>query len=47
VGTAPNAVVFGSGRVKVRDMIRAGFMMNILGWGVIIGVSTLVLRWLI
>ncbi|MCP4457088.1 MAG: DASS family sodium-coupled anion symporter [Cytophagales bacterium] len=30
VATAPNAIVFGSGHLKIRDMIRAGFMLNIL-----------------
>jgi sodium-dependent dicarboxylate transporter 2/3/5 len=46
VGTAPNAIVYGSGRVEIRDMMRAGLLMNILGWGVIIAVSSVTLRWL-
>ncbi|MDF1654994.1 MAG: SLC13 family permease [Coxiellaceae bacterium] len=28
--TAPNAVVFSSGKVRITDMLRAGFMLNIL-----------------
>jgi sodium-dependent dicarboxylate transporter 2/3/5 len=47
VGTAPNAIVYGSGRVRMRDMMRAGFVVNILSWGVIIAVSAVTLRWLV
>ncbi|MDA7978999.1 MAG: anion permease [Pirellulales bacterium] len=31
VATPPNAIVYGSGRVAIRDMIKAGFVMNALG----------------
>jgi len=44
VGTAPNAIVYGSGRVLMRDMIRAGLLVNILGWAVIIAVAAVTLR---
>ena len=30
VGTPPNAMVFGTGRIKIKDMIRAGFWLNIV-----------------
>ncbi|NQW26316.1 MAG: SLC13/DASS family transporter [Flammeovirgaceae bacterium] len=30
VATAPNAVVFGSGFLKMKDMVRAGFLLNVL-----------------
>jgi sodium-dependent dicarboxylate transporter 2/3/5 len=46
VGTAPNAIVYGSGRVRIRDMMRAGFVVDILGWGVIMVVAGATLRWL-
>ena len=46
MGTAPNAIVYGSGRVEIRDVMRAGLLMNILGWGVIIAVSSVTVRWL-
>lgn len=46
VGTAPNAIVYGSGRVRIRDMMRAGFVVDILGWGVIMAVAGATLRWL-
>lgn len=31
VATAPNAVIYGSGRVRVADMARAGFALNLAG----------------
>lgn len=30
MGTPPNAIVFSSGHIKLKDMIRAGFAMNII-----------------
>jgi Sodium:sulfate symporter transmembrane region. len=31
VATPPNAIVFGSGLIRVPQMARAGFSLNILG----------------
>lgn len=31
VATGPNTIVFGSGRIKVKDMMRAGLAINIIG----------------
>jgi solute carrier family 13 (sodium-dependent dicarboxylate transporter), member 2/3/5 len=31
VATAPNTIVFGSNRLKVKDMLRAGFVLDIIG----------------
>ncbi|HIA02851.1 MAG TPA: SLC13/DASS family transporter [Myxococcales bacterium] len=31
VATAPNAIVFGSGRVKMADMVRCGIVINLIG----------------
>ncbi len=31
VGTPPNAIVYGTGHVRIRHMIRAGFVLNLVG----------------
>ncbi|MFO1377086.1 MAG: DASS family sodium-coupled anion symporter [Steroidobacteraceae bacterium] len=46
VGTPPNAIVYGTGRVTMRDMMRAGFAADLLAVGVITLVATLVLPYL-
>ncbi|HEX9843645.1 MAG TPA: anion permease, partial [bacterium] len=30
VGTPPNAIIFGSGRISIREMMRAGFLITLL-----------------
>nr|WP_220495737.1 DASS family sodium-coupled anion symporter [Oceanospirillum sediminis] len=35
VATPPNAIVFGSGLIRMKDMIRAGFLLNIIAIAVI------------
>ncbi|GEK11540.1 SLC13 family permease [Pseudoalteromonas peptidolytica] len=30
VATPPNAIVFGSGKIRIKDMIRAGFVLNLV-----------------
>ncbi|MEK6570799.1 MAG: DASS family sodium-coupled anion symporter [Bacteroidota bacterium] len=32
VATPPNALVYGTGYVKIRDMVRMGFLLDITGW---------------
>ena len=45
VATAPNAVVFGSGELPIRRMVREGFVLNLIGAGVITALmSTLLVR---
>lgn len=43
VATAPNAIIFGSDLVSIRDMMRNGFVLNLIGAVVITGVCLLVL----
>ena len=43
VATAPNAIVFGSGKIRIVEMARAGFVLNLLGALVIMSVSLLIL----
>ena len=34
--TGPNAIVFGTNRIRIIEMVRAGFIINWLAWGVIV-----------
>jgi sodium-dependent dicarboxylate transporter 2/3/5 len=43
VATAPNAIMFGSGKIRVKEMARAGFALNLIGVAVITTVCLLVL----
>ena len=40
--TGPNAIIFGTGRIRIWDMVRVGFWINIVAWAVITIVSLLV-----
>ena len=44
VATAPNAIVFGSGRVSIRQMASAGLALNLIGAVVISLVCLLILN---
>ena len=35
VGTPPNAIVFGSGQIKIRDMVKTGVVINLLGIAIV------------
>ncbi|MFT5433378.1 MAG: sodium-dependent dicarboxylate transporter 2/3/5, partial [Myxococcota bacterium] len=41
VATAPNAIVFGSGRIEMGDMVKNGFVINLIGVVVITAVLVL------
>ncbi len=43
VGTPPNAIAFGTGRIPLQVMVRTGFALNIISWIVIALVLTVVL----
>ncbi len=43
VATAPNAIMYGSGRVTIREMVRAGFILNLIGAAIITTVAVIVL----
>ncbi|MEE2903742.1 MAG: SLC13 family permease [Myxococcota bacterium] len=40
--TGPNAIIFGTGRIRIWDMVRVGFWINLIAWGVITSVSLFV-----
>jgi sodium-dependent dicarboxylate transporter 2/3/5 len=42
VGTPPNAIVYGSGRIQIREMIVAGLILNIIGVIVVTGFFVLI-----
>jgi sodium-dependent dicarboxylate transporter 2/3/5 len=44
VATAPNTIVFGSRKIQVRDMARAGLLMDLVGIVVIALLCVLLLR---
>lgn len=45
VATPPNAIVFSSGQLKITDMVRAGFALNVLS-AILVSITTLTLaKW--
>lgn len=43
VATAPNAIVFGSGQITIRQMVREGLWLNLVGAVLIAGICSLLL----
>ncbi len=39
--TGPNAIVFGTGRIRIPEMVRAGFLVNLVAWAVVVGCAVL------
>ena len=40
--TGPNAIVFGTGRIRIPEMVKAGFFTNWAAWAVIFVIAVLV-----
>ncbi len=40
--TGPNAIVFGTGRIRIGQMVRVGFIVNWVAWSIIVVVGLLV-----
>jgi sodium-dependent dicarboxylate transporter 2/3/5 len=38
VATPPNALVYATGHVTVKDMVKYGFVLEILGWFLTVGI---------
>ncbi|GJM28905.1 MAG: di- and tricarboxylate transporter [Cyclobacteriaceae bacterium] len=47
ISTPPNAIVFASGHIRMKDMIRAGFFLNILSISIMVLFAITVLKWLV
>ncbi|QJD58713.1 DASS family sodium-coupled anion symporter [Pseudomonas sp. gcc21] len=45
VATPPNAIVFGSGHIKIGEMIRAGFALNLAGVAIVTVIGYLLMGW--
>ncbi|TSB47203.1 SLC13 family permease [Alkalicoccobacillus porphyridii] len=43
VGTPPNAIIFGTGKLKIIEMVRVGFVVNIIATILIVGAVYLIL----
>ena len=43
VATPPNTIAYASGHIKISDMIKAGFLLNLISLLVIILIITLIL----
>ncbi len=43
VATGPNAIVFGTGQITVEQMVREGFILNLIG---IVVITSVVYYWL-
>jgi sodium-dependent dicarboxylate transporter 2/3/5 len=42
VATPPNAMVFSTGHVSIKDMVKAGIVLEVLGWVFTVGIMVVV-----
>ncbi|MGB3587433.1 MAG: DASS family sodium-coupled anion symporter [Tunicatimonas sp.] len=45
ISTPPNAIVFSSGHIRIADMVKAGFFLNILSIVVLLIITLSIIRW--
>lgn len=45
ISTPPNAIVFASGYIRMKDMIRAGFLLNIISILLLLGAAVTLVNW--
>lgn len=45
VATPPNAIVFASGHIRMKDMVRAGFLLDVVSIGIILLASMSIVKW--
>jgi len=45
ISTPPNAIVFSSGRIKMKEMVKAGFVLNIVSILVLLFATSTIIRW--
>lgn len=46
IATPPNAIVFSSGYIRVKDMVRAGILLNIVSMGILLLASITLIKWM-
>ncbi len=45
ISTPPNAIVFSSGYIRIRDMVRAGILLNTISILIILAISMTLIKW--
>ena len=46
VATPPNALVYSTGYIKIKEMMKAGFILDIVGWLLTVGILVIVAGWI-